>query len=338
MSIDDAGRDARALVTASLVWDNHGCMPLRPFDEAFLPQLELYRSSGVDVAMLNVGFGEQGAEEHLRMLAHFRRWIAARGDRYLLIDTVDDIRRARESGRLAIGFDIEGANAIGDQLSMISLYYGLGVRWMLMAYNGSNRVGGGCQADDHGLTVFGREVLDEMARVGMVACCSHTGYRTARDVLAYSGNPVIFSHSNPRALFDHPRNIPDELMLACARTGGVVCINGVGIFLGNNDVSTENYFRHLDYAVQLVGADHVGIGLDHVFDTGELDEYLATMKDAFPAELGYSPGGGYQCVSPAQIEPLVELQLKAGYAESDVRKILGTNLLRVAEAVWKPAR
>src|SRR3546814_1364261 len=114
-----------------------------------------------------------------------------------------------------------------------------------------------------------------MARVGMVACCSHTGYRTARDVIEYSRNPVIFSHSNPRALFDHPRNIPDDLMLGCARTGGVVCLNGIGIFLGNNDTSTENYFRHMDYAVQLVGAAHVGIGLDYLFDVGELEEYIA---------------------------------------------------------------
>lgn len=333
----DERETAKSLIGSSLVWDNHGCMPLRPFDEEFLPQLELYRSSGVDVAMLNVGFGEQGVEEHLRMLAHFRRWIAARDDRYLLIDTVDDIRRARESGRLAIGFDVEGANGIADQISLISLYYDLGVRWMLMAYNVNNRVGGGCQDDDQGLTPFGREVLDEMARVGMVACCSHTGYRTARDVLDYSRNPVIFSHSNPRALFDHPRNIPDDLILGCARSGGVICLNGVGIFLGDNDISTERYFQHMDHVVQLVGARHVGIGMDYLFDVGEVDEYLAKMKDTFPVELGYSFDGGFKCVSPAQIESLVELQIKAGYSTSDIREILGANLLRVAEAVWKPA-
>lgn len=335
MSVVDESKTAKALIASSLVWDNHGCMPLRPFDEDFLPQLELYRQSGVDVAIINIGFGEQSVEEHLRMLAHFRRWITARNDRYLLIGTVDDIRCARETGRLAIGFDIEGAEGIADQISLISLYYDLGVRWMLMAYNRGNRVGGGCQDDDLGLTAFGRDVLDEMARVGMVACCSHTGYRTARDVIEYSRNPVIFSHSNPRALFDHPRNIPDDLMLGCARTGGVVCLNGIGIFLGNNDTSTENYFRHMDYAVQLVGAEHVGIGLDYLFDVGELEEYLANMKDTFPAELGYGFKGGFKCVSPAQIESLVELQLKAGYSEQDIRKILGTNLLRVAEAVWK---
>lgn len=335
MVVLDTTETARSLIASTLVWDNHGCMPLRPLDEEFLPGLELYQSSGVDVAMLNIGFGEQGAEEHLKMLAHFRRWIAARSDRYLLIETVDDIRRARETGRLAIGFDIEGANGIADQVSLISLYYDLGVRWMLMAYNRNNRVGGGCQDEDGGLTAFGRDVLDEMERVGMLACCSHTGYRTARDVLDYSRNPVIFSHSNPRSIFDHPRNIPDDLIRGCAESGGVVCLNGISIFLGNNDISTENYFRHMDHVVQLVGARHVGIGLDYVFDTAELDEYVIKMKDSFPAGLGYGLDTGFKCVSPAQIEELVELQLKAGYSEQDIRNILGENLLRVAEAVWK---
>lgn len=331
----DVSDTAKSLVASSLVWDNHGCMPLRPLDEEFLPQLELYRSAGVDVVFLNIGFGEQSIEEHLRMIAHFRHWIAARPERYVLIRTVDDIRRARETCRLAIAFDIEGANGIGDQLSLISLYYDLGVRWMLMAYNRNNRAGGGCQDDDQGLTDFGRAMLDEMARVGMVACCSHTGDRTAREVLDYSRNPVIFSHSNPRAVFEHPRNIPDELILACARTGGVVCLNGIGIFLGKNDISTETYFRHIDHVVQLVGPDHAGIGLDYLFDLGEVNEYIEKMKGSFPPELGYGFEGGFKCVSPAQIEPLVELQLRAGYAEADIRKILGANLLRVADAVWK---
>lgn len=327
---------AQSLLRSSLVWDNHGCMPLRPDDETFLPQLELYRSSGVDVAMINVGFGEQGIEEHVRLLAHFRRWIAARDDRYVLIETVDDIARARATGRLAVGFDIEGANAIADQISLIPFYYDLGVRWMLMAYNLNNRVGGGCQDNDQGLTPFGRDVLDEMARVGMVACCTHTGYRTIRDVLEHSSNPVIFSHSNPRALHDHPRNVPDDLLVGCARTGGVVCLSGIGIYLGNNDNSTDLYFRHMDHVVQLVGAEHVGIGLDFVFDLDELNDYLAQMKATFPEGLGYEVGAGLQCVSPTQIEELVELQIKAGYAEAAIAKILGQNLLRVAETVWKP--
>lgn len=332
---DESSPRAEALLRSSLVWDNHGCLPLRHFDEEFLPKLELYRANGVDVAIINIGFGEQGIEDHIRMLAHFRRWIAARADRFVLIQRVEDIEAARASGRLAVGFDIEGANGIDDQISLISLYYDLGVRWMLMAYNRNNRVGGGCQDEDTGLTPFGREVLDEMARVGMVACCSHTGNRTARDVFEYSANPVIFSHSNPRAVHNHPRNIPDDLLVGCARTGGVVGISGIGIFLGDNDNSTETFFRHMDHVVQLIGADHVALGLDYVFDLDDLADYVSQMKGTFPAGLGYDVGAGLRCVSPAQIEPLIEMQIKAGYAEYAIRNILGGNLLRVAAAVWR---
>ncbi|WP_204351035.1 membrane dipeptidase, partial [Serratia marcescens] len=91
---------------------------------------------------------------------------------------------------------------------------------------------------------------------------THTGYRTAMDVMNNTDKPVVFSHSNPRALRDHPRNIPDELVDACARIGGVVCINGIGIFLGANDASVKTFVDHIDHVVQRVGAAHVGVGLD----------------------------------------------------------------------------
>ena len=323
---------ARAVMARHLVWDNHGCMPLRPFDMSFMPQLARYRAAGVDVAVLNIGFGEQGIEEHIRVLAAFRAWLKGRPDEYLLIDTVDDIERARREGKLAVAFDMEGANGIADQPSLLGLYHDLGVRWMLMAYNRNNRVGGGCHDDDAGLTAYGRRVLDEMARVGIVACCTHTGHRTAMDVMAHSSRPVIFSHSNPRAMHDHPRNIPDEAMKACAATGGVVGLNGIGIFLGDNDNSTETLVRHLDYAVQLIGPEHVGLGLDYVFDQVELDDYVTKMAATFPKGMGYDKG--IRMVAPEQVEPMVERLLQLGYSDAALAGILGGNLMRVARQVW----
>jgi hypothetical protein len=124
---------------------------------------------------------------------------------------------------------------------------------MLLAYNRSNRVGGGCQDEDMGLTPFGRDVVQEMERLDMLVCLSHTGHRTARDVLAMAQRPVIFSHSNPATLRPYPRNIPDELIRACAETGGVVGISGIGAFLGDNDSRSEIYARHIDHVVKLVG-------------------------------------------------------------------------------------
>ncbi|MFT7773098.1 dipeptidase [Roseateles sp.] len=319
---------ARSLIDATLVWDNHACMPLRPLDPGFLPQLERHRRAGFDVVMLNVGFGDQGIEEHMRMVAALRHWIAGHPEQYLLLERVADAEEARRSDRLAVGLDIEGANAIGDQLSLIQIYRQLGVRWMAMAYNRNNRVGGGCQDDeDPGLSDFGRAVVREMERVGMAVCVSHTGHRTARDVLGYARRPVIFSHSNCAALRAHPRNIPDALIRDCAATGGLVGINGVGIFLGANDIASETYARHIDHVVQLVGPRHVNIALDYVFDRQELDEYMEKMKHTFPAGLGYELGGRF--VAPEQLTEIVATLLRWGYDETSLIAILGGNMMRV---------
>jgi membrane dipeptidase len=327
---------ARTLLDTSLVWDNHGCMPLRPFDESFLPQLSRYKAAGVKVVSLNIGYGEQGIEQHIRMAAALRQWVSLHQEQFVLVGTMAEIERASAEAKLGIFFDIEGMNAVADQLSMIQLYYDLGVRWMLVAYNRHNPAGGGCQQDDDpGLTAFGRKVLDEMARVGMIACCSHTGYRTTMDVMSYSSRPVIFSHSNARAVFDHPRNVQDDALKACAATGGVVGINGISLFLGKGKSMVDQFIRHLDYVVQLIGPAHAGIGLDYVFDMDELGD-MTTNATTFPPELGYNQP--ISIVPPEALEEIVGKLLRMGYSEGDLRGILGANFARVANAVWRPSR
>lgn len=321
------------LVDESLVWDNHGCMPLRPHDTCFLPQLERYRKAGVDVISLNVGFDAFPWENTVRMLAHFRHWIRQHDRQYVLVESAPDVERARKDGKLAVTFDIEGGCALDGQLSLVELYYDLGVRWMLIAYNRNNALGGGCQDRDAGLTDFGRDVIDEMARKGMVVCCTHTGFRTTMEVMERSRNPVIFSHSNPLGVWKHKRNIRDEAIRACARTNGVVGINGIGLFLDGLEARTESIVRHVDYVGQLVGAAHVGLGLDYVFDRKELDEYIAGNPATFPPEDGYA--AGIQMVEPERVAQIADSLVRLGYKDDDVRGILGGNHMRVARTVWK---
>jgi len=327
-------RSAAGRLASMLVWDNHACMPLTPHDTSFLPQLQRHRDAGADVVMVNVGFGDDGVEAHLRMLAALRAWLAAHARDYRLIQSVDDIEIARAQGQLAVGFDIEGANAVGDQLSLLELYRDLGVRWMLLAYNRNNRAGGGCQDEDSGLTVFGRRMLHEMARVGIVACCSHTGYRTAREAIDESPTPVIFSHSNARALVDHPRNIPDDLIRACAARGGVVGVNGIGIFLGGNDASVANVARHILHMLDLVGSEHVGLGLDYIFDTRDLAAEIAAHPDKFPPHLGYS--ADIAMTPPEQLPALADELARRGVDDDSLARIFGGNWMRIARAVWQP--
>jgi membrane dipeptidase len=324
---------ARELIEAAIVWDNHACMPLRHEDESFLPQLARHRSAGATVVALNVTYDAHSFETAILMLASFRRWIGRHGDQYMLVESVLDIERAKASGKLGVFFDIEGGCAVEPHIGLVEIYYRLGVRWMLLAYNKNNRLGGGCQDEDGGLTAYGRDVIKEMERVGMVVCCSHTGYRTAREVMEHARNPVIFSHSNPRAVHDHERNVPDDLLRACAATGGVVNLNGIGIFLGRNDNSTETLVRHIDYVVQLLGPRHVGLGLDYLFDRSEIDDLVRDRPDLFPPEKGYAVG--IAMVEPERIPELVEALLRKGYGEEDVRGLLGENNLRVARQVWR---
>jgi membrane dipeptidase len=166
----------------------------------------------------------------------------------------------------------------------------------------------------------------------MIACCSHTGERTALEVIEHSKNPVIFSHSNPRGLWDHPRNVRDHVILACTAKGGVVGINGVGIFLGDNDDRSETVARHIDYVAKLAGIDHVALGLDYVFDMEELLAYLRGHPQTFGDD---SALASPRFVVPEQLPEIVDCLVAMGYAEADLERVLGLNVLRVAAAVWR---
>jgi membrane dipeptidase len=317
-----------------LVWDNHVYVSPVP-GTATIEGLERHLRAGFDVAFLNLGDSDYPLEHVLRMAAFARRWINENEDRFVLLNDVSDIERARREGKLAVGFNIEGSYCVGDQLDTVSLLYDLGVRWMLFVYNRQNLAGYGVHDDeDKGLSDFGRKLAAEMDRVGMIKCCTHTGYRTAMDILEASDKPCIFSHSNARALKDHARNIPDDLIRACAETNGVIGVNGINIFLGNGGPDPQLMVEHIDYIAQLVGVDHVGLGFDHGYmDLAELNDVLAGGSDFWPAGNEYDKE--IDCVPAEGIGAIIEGLEGKGYREADIAGVLGENMLRVARAVWR---
>lgn len=323
---------AAALIRSSIVWDNHGCMPLRP-DGSFLPQLERYREMGATAASLNIGFANMTWTEHLEALSFMRRWIACRPDKYRLIATAADVHVCKMERKLGIVFDIEGMCPVLERLSLVQTFYELGVRWMLVAYNKNNAAGGGCLDVDSGLTATGRTIIDEMHRVGMVLCLSHTGARTAAEALEYARDPVIFSHSNPSGDTPQARNVSDDLVRACARKGGVVGLSGIGPLLGVTQGLVERLLRQLRYVIDLVGPEHVGLGLDYVFDRKELDEFVSHNRTLFPP--GMDAGTGMPMVEPESIAEIAEGLLRDNLSDEQVRGILGLNWLRIAKQVWK---
>jgi membrane dipeptidase len=331
---DPIQRTVSSAFASTTVWDNHGAMPLKPDDARFLPELERYRKSGVRVVGINVAFDVMKPAEGPRVLAHFRHWIRARPRHFTLPQTFEDLQQLRR--KLGVFFDIEGGAALEGQLSMVEFYRDLGVRWIAMTYNKNNALGGGCMDVDRGLTKFGHAVVTEMERVGITVCCSHTGFRTTMDVVRHATKPVIFSHSNPLGAFRHKRNVRDTALKAIASTGGVAGINGIGIFLGKNDVSSETFANHVDYVVQTIGIDHVGLGLDYTFDAEEVDAYVKAHPEIFPPEEGFAEG--IRMVPPEQIRDIASVLARRGYKLGDLRKLLGGNFMRVARANWPTRR
>jgi membrane dipeptidase len=208
---------------------------------------------------------------------------------------------------------------------------------MLFAYNLDNAAGGGCHDGDAGLTAFGRAAIGEMNRVGMLVDCSHCSLRTSLEAMEASSAPVIFSHSNARALHPHGRNITDEQMRACARTGGVIGINGIGLFLGDPAGSTEAMARHVAHAAEVAGPAHVGLGLDYDWDRAwqAPDAALTVDMRFWPPGAGYEEQARFAHAAPEQLPALAELLLARGFSEAEVKGVLGGNFLRVAQQVWR---
>jgi len=300
---------------------------------ATIAELDRHRQAGFAVAFVNLGDANRSLEHIVRMAAFCRRWLEDHPDRFMLLESVQDIEKAKRENKLAVRFNIEALFSIGDQLDALSLLYDLGVRWAALVYNRANNVGSGVHdPQDPGLTPFGRAAAAEMDRIGMIKCLSHTGYRTAMDVLRASHKPCIFSHSNCKALKDHARNIPDELIRACATTGGVVGINGLSLFLGER-ASPQRMADHIDHVVQLTGIDHVGLG----FDYGYLGS--TRLSETITDTAYWPPGNEYdlpiECVPPEQIGTLQDCLRSRGYCESDLAQVLGGNMRRVASSVWR---
>lgn len=320
-------------------WEAHTCLPLHP-DASFAP-LERYRTAGVHYVCINVGMDMNPLPQILSVIAAFRARLFARPDRYLLPETVADIERARHEGKLAVGFDLEGALPLGERPETVALYRDLGVRQIHFAYNRNNRVAGGCHDVPQGLTALGRHMVEAMNEAGVIIDCSHTERRSSLEIMDCSRHPVVFSHANPLALAEHGRNLSDEQIRACAATGGVVCISGVSRFLGVEAPGPDDIARHAACVAERVGPQHVGIGLDIGFGEAGLDDNPPPPFDPgywWPASAGYGHGISEMRYAPVETWPALPQALRAsGFDDDEIGGVLGGNMARVAARVWGAA-
>lgn len=233
-------------------------------------------------------------------------------------------------------------------LDLVEVFYRLGVRVAQLTYNISNFVADGItEGRDAGLSKFGRQVIKEMNRVGMVIDGSHSGARATLQAMEPSEAPFIFSHSGCKAVYDHPRNITDDQIRACAATGGVIGVVGLPYFLSDSREATiEHLIRHVVHIAELVGTDHIGIGMDYwagvlPYSTPEQQVARLTIQDAAddiwnPGDIPVHPWGFAPGIeTPAGMRNVTAALLRYGFSYEEALKIMGGSFLRVFAQVWK---
>ncbi|MCM1078072.1 MAG: gamma-glutamyl-gamma-aminobutyrate hydrolase family protein [Bacteroidales bacterium] len=222
--------------------------------------------------------------------------------------TPGEIIRNKHLGIRSIVPGIENGIALEHDLENISHFRRRGVTYITLCHNGDNDICDSARTTDThgGLSPFGREVVREMNRQGMMADLSHAHERSFWDALECSAKPIVCSHSNCRALCDHPRNLHDSQMRALAEKGGVMQLTLYHGFLGEGKVSIDDFFRHLLHAIDIMGIDHVGIGTDFDGDGG-----VPGLSDA------------------SELIHMTERLLRLGFSDRDIAKIWGGNWLRV---------
>jgi membrane dipeptidase len=300
----------------------HTCLPLgvMPPRDA----LAEHRAAGCAFVSVNAGMDFSATGDVEANLGVFRRWVDASGDELISVAAAESVDRSE--GRLVVAFDLEGASPI--PTDSLERWRALGLRSVALTYNDGNRFGSGCaDAEDAGLTRAGRELVARLGEARLLVDCSHASEATAIAIAETATTPTIYSHSNPRALSGHFRNVSDEQLQACAATRGVVGVNGVNWFLGA-EPTAERICDHVEYVGDLIGYDHVGLGLDHLIAHEPLDvieKWPQLVPEGMP---------GYRAAPPSVIPHVGRELRRRGHGDDVVEAVLWGNFARVAAAVW----
>ncbi len=282
--------------------------------------------------------------EGIAYVSEWKRFLRENDDILRPVRSVADIHSAKAEGKTGIIIGWQNTSPLEDKLDYVEIFKDLGVGIMQLTYNTQNYSGAGYLEEvDSGLTGFGKEVLAEMNRVGVLCDLSHVGDKTSADVIAHSKSPVCISHILPRALRDVKRNKPDELFTACAEKGGLI---GVSLFApglaAGNEATVEDYLDAMAYIIDLVGEDHVGIGTDFSLDRPRPGPWLLWANKDKGTARKLTEFGNVKINKPKGIERMTDMpnltarMLARGWSEELVQKLLGKNWLRVLDAAWTP--
>ncbi|MGB3844592.1 MAG: membrane dipeptidase [Sphingopyxis sp.] len=337
-------RRAVDLVASSLVIDM--LAPLKiTLDENYVAhrlteaEAEEFRRSGITGFHNAYGLGGPGVKQQaLAYLAGWQGFAGRNSHVFTLVDGVADLDRAKADRKCAVIMGIQNAEHF-ETVEDVALFRRLGLRCAQLTYNTQNMLGSGStERVDGGVSDYGATIIAEMEKQRMLIDVSHSGDRTTLDAIAIAKGPIAITHSNARALVDHPRVKTDEAIKALAAKGGVMGVTGVRMFVRTTDPTNVGHMAdHIDHVAKLVGVDHVGIGSDadlHGYDDMPPQEY-ALLKGAYKDSYAFRDNidiDGFD--HPLKVFDLTEELIRRGYSNDNITAVLGGNFRRLLAQVW----
>ena len=302
-----------------------------------------FRSSEIDVFHIASGVGGRTQNEAyqncLAFVGNYNSIIANRPDVFVRIDSAEDLAAVHGSDRAGILICIQNSSHFRSPQD-VETFHRLGQRVSQLTYNSRNMIGNGStERVDGGISDFGVSIVEEMNRVGMAVDVSHSGDQTTLDACEVSSAPVLYTHSNARALNPgHPRCKTDEAIRRMAETGGVMGITGVRNFVSDREPTTiEEYLDHFDHIRDLIGVEHLGIGSDidlHGYDDMPAEQYAA-LKANYKGSYAFRDKIDIDEIAhPKRMFDVTDGLIRRGYTDDHIRGILGGNFQRVLAEIW----
>lgn len=308
---------------------------------------EQMREGGVDAVHATLVYHET-LRETLTRIGEWNRRFEAHGDLIMPVHAPGDIERAREAGKVGIFFGAQNCSPIEDDIDMVAVLRQLGLLIMQLTYNNQSLLACGCyESEDSGITRFGRQVIREMNRVGMVIDMSHSSERSTLDAIEISERPVIISHANPSFFHDAKRNKSDKVLKAIAENDGLLGFSAYPFHLKNGpDCTLEDYCDMIARTVDLMGIEHVGLGTD--LCQNQPTSVLEWMRNGrWSKEMDYGEGSANNAGWPKPLAwlrdsrdfpNLIEALRAKGFAEQDVARIMGRNWVELLERTTTPMK
>ena len=295
-----------------------------------------WSEGGVDAVHVTIAYHENFRETVLNF-EQWNRWFEKHPNRIVQAFSAEDIEAAKESGRTAVVFGFQNPSPIEDDIGLVEVVHRLGARFMQLTYNNQSLLATGCyEDDDTGLTRMGREVVEEMNRVGLVVDMSHSAERSTLEAIEHSQRPIAISHANPS--FWHParRNKSDDVLKALAASGGML---GVSLYphhlKDGSQCSLDNFCGMIARAVEIMGVDHIGFGSDLCQD--QPDSVVEWMRvGRWTKKIDYGEGSAAQAGFPPMPSWFEDNRhwgnilgglAKTGFSHHDIEKISGGNWL-----------